>query len=65
MLEEKPGDEVMAPFNMVSNLKVFLSVLEKRGYKDLTYKSVFFPEENHLSVIPPTISRGLRFVFDR
>lgn len=65
MLEEKPGDEVMAPFNMVSNLKVFLSVLEKRGYKDLTYESVFFPEENHLSVIPPTISRGLRFVFDR
>ena len=32
--------------------------------QDLTYESVFFPVENHLSVIPPTISRGLRFVFD-
>ena len=61
----KPGDEVMAPFNMVSNLRAFLSALKKRGYKGLSYKSVFFPQENHLSVIPPTISRGLRFVFDQ
>tara|TARA_Y100001934_G_scaffold257826_1_gene327384 strand:- start:133 stop:1071 length:939 start_codon:yes stop_codon:yes gene_type:complete len=65
MLEEKPGDEVMAPFNMVSNLRAFLSALKKRGYKGLNYKTVFFPQENHLSVIPPTISRGLRFVFDQ
>ena len=62
LLEEVPGEED-AQYRMVSNLREFLDILEERGYKELTFASEFFPDENHTSVIPATISRGLRFVF--
>jgi len=62
LLEEVPGDED-AQYRMVSNLREFLDVLQGRGYEGLAFASEFFPDENHTSVIPATISRGVRFVF--
>lgn len=62
LLEEVPGEED-AQYRMVSNLQEFLEVLQGRGYQGLTLASEFFPGENHTSVIPVTISRGVRFVF--
>lgn len=62
LLEEVPGDDD-AQYRMVSNLHEFLDVLQGRGYQGLTIASEFFPDENHTSVIPATISRGVRFVF--
>ena len=63
MLEEVEGDEELAPYKMVSNLRDFEAVLEGRGYRDLEWTSVYFPEETHTSVIPATISRGLRYLY--
>jgi hypothetical protein len=37
--------------------------LRGRKYPSLRFDSVVFPDETHGSVIPATISRGLRRVF--
>lgn len=50
---------------MLSNLREFLSVLESRKYEGLIWGSHLFEGENHVSVIPATISRGLRSVYRR
>lgn len=63
MLEEPEGDEELAPYRMVSNLRDFEAVLAQRGYRGLEWTSVYFPEETHTSVIPTTISRGLRYIY--
>ena len=48
---------------MLSNLTQFLDVLAKRRYEGLTFDSFIFEGESHVSVIPATISRGLRSVY--
>jgi predicted alpha/beta superfamily hydrolase len=63
ILEEPEGDEELAPYRMVSNLHDFEAVLAQRGYRGFEWTSVYFPEETHTSVIPATISRGLRYIY--
>ncbi len=48
---------------MVSNVKDLTQLLLSRKYKKLELTSHIFKNETHLSVIPATISRGLREVF--
>ncbi|HUP02724.1 MAG TPA: alpha/beta hydrolase-fold protein [Bryobacteraceae bacterium] len=48
---------------MVSDLQDLIRVLDRRRYKGFTYEVHYFEDETHLSVIPATISRGLRFIY--
>ena len=52
------------PAAMVSNMKLLAQRLLSRGYKRLDLTSRVFEDETHLSVIPATISTGLRVVFN-
>jgi len=63
LLEEEVGEESLDPFAMVSNLRDLTDVLDSRAYKDLTLQSHVFEGETHLSVIPATISKELRFIY--
>ena len=57
-------EQRMAPqMPMVTDLRAFLGRVEKRGYKGLEFGSHFFDDETHGSVVPATISKGLRFVY--
>jgi len=62
-LEEDPNNDRLRPFAMVSNLERMTSTLQRRAYPGLKLDTVVFPAETHLSVIPATMSRGLRSVF--
>ena len=59
-LEEGSENE---PFRMVSNVEKMEAALRERSYSSLKLVRHVFPDETHLSVIPATISRGLRVVF--
>ena len=48
---------------MVGDLRAFIGKLEQRHYKDLEYQVHYFEDETHLSVIPATIGRGLRYIY--
>ena len=48
---------------MVSNLRDLDATLRSRSYDGLTLTTHLFEGETHLSVVPATISRGLRVVF--
>ncbi len=63
VLEEPEGDQKLAEFAMVSNVREFSQVLRARQYEGLSQQFHVFEDETHLSVIPATISRGLRFVY--
>lgn len=58
---EEEGDS--APAEMVTNVREMTKRLESRGYPGLRLTSHVFEGETHLSVIPATLSRGLRAVF--
>ncbi len=45
---------------MVENLEEFAGTLSGRGYPSLELTSHVFPDETHTSVLPATLSRGLR-----
>ncbi len=62
-LEEDPNSDRLRPYAMISNLERLTGILRARAYSGLQLESVVFPAETHLSVIPATISRGLRSVF--
>jgi predicted alpha/beta superfamily hydrolase len=47
----------------VSNIKELVTILESRNYKELQIETAYFEDENHISVIPATISRGLRAIY--
>ena len=49
---------------MVTNLRRLVDVWEGRGYEGLLWHAQFFEGENHQSVMPVGISRGLRFIYD-
>ena len=51
------------PAAMVSNMELLIRRLHLRNYKNLELSSHVFENETHLSVIPGTMSRGLRTVF--
>lgn len=50
--------------DMVPNLRRFADILERRQYRGLTWTAHEFEGENHQSVIPASVSRGLRFIYD-
>lgn len=56
--KDKDDDE-----KTVSPFKEFVKVLEKRNYADFKWESHLFEDETHVSVIPATISRGLRSIY--
>jgi predicted alpha/beta superfamily hydrolase len=62
-LEEDPAVDRLKPYAMVSNLARMIEILEARRYPNLRLDSHVFPDETHVSVIPATLSRGLRRVF--
>lgn len=49
--------------DMITNLQTMARRLEERGYNNLDLWTYLFDNETHLSVIPATISRGIREVF--
>jgi hypothetical protein len=57
-------EQRMAPrYPLVTDLRVFINRVERRKYKGLEFQVHFFEDETHLSVVPATISKGLRFVY--
>lgn len=48
---------------MVRNLRRLIETLERRRYEGLEWQVHYFEDENHQSVVPPTVSRGLRFIY--
>ncbi len=48
----------------VPGLKEFVTILNSRNYKELKVKTAYFEDETHMSVIPATISRGLRSIYE-
>jgi len=47
-----------------SEFKEFVTILEARNYKGLQIKTAYFEDETHITVIPATIGRGLRSVYE-
>ncbi|HET9449913.1 MAG TPA: alpha/beta hydrolase-fold protein [Aggregicoccus sp.] len=48
--------------DMVQDLRRFARQVERRGYQGLSTRAHVFDEENHNSVFPAALSRGLRFL---
>lgn len=48
---------------MVTNLQEYLEVIEARQYTGLVWTAHYFEGENHQSVVGPSISRGLRYLY--
>lgn len=54
----------MAPqMPMVSDLREFTDRLKSRNYRGFEFETHYFEDENHGSVIPATVSKGLRYVY--
>ena len=49
----------------VSNLRDFVGVLEQRRYEGLILRAQYFDGERHNSVAGMTMSRGLRFIYEK
>lgn len=49
---------------MVTNFNDFVDVIKRRSYEGLVWHHMCFEDENHGSVIPATISRGLRYIYE-
>jgi predicted alpha/beta superfamily hydrolase len=47
----------------MNDYKKFVKVLKQRNYADLQWSSHIFEGETHVSVLPATISRGLRAIY--
>jgi predicted alpha/beta superfamily hydrolase len=62
--EELDDPFVDASLKEVTNMKTLAKSLEKRQYASLQLTTHVFENETHLSVIPATLSRGLRVVFE-
>jgi len=48
---------------MVSDLLELIRVLENRHYKEFDFQVHYFEDENHFTVIPATMGRGLRYIY--
>lgn len=61
---EEVDDPLIEPrFQFVTNLMILAHTLLKRNYSSLQLATHVFEDETHGSVVPATISRGLRAVF--
>lgn len=58
--EQRPETDC---FCMVRNLRRLIETFERRRYEGLEWQVHYFEDENHQSVVPATVSRGLRFVY--
>jgi predicted alpha/beta superfamily hydrolase len=56
-----PSERHFRDADMVGDMQAFERHLEARGYPGLRIDSVVIADEDHLSVFPATISRGLRW----
>jgi uncharacterized protein len=50
---------------MIGPLKKLTAALTSRAYPDLQIESHVFEGEDHLTVIPATFSRGMKFLYAR
>ncbi len=64
-LEEDPADPDSVKSAAVTNVQDLAQVLGHRNYEGLELQEQIFEHENHMSVIPATISRGLRFIYGK
>jgi hypothetical protein len=48
---------------MVSDLRDLIRVLDSRRYRGFEYQAHYFEDENHFTVIPATMGRGLRYIY--
>lgn len=56
-------DELGPTYPMVTDMQAFAERLRQHNYSGLQLQTKIFEEENHLSVVPATVSRGLRFIY--
>ncbi len=60
----RPGDRrYNQESDMVADMQTFEQRLKSRGYPSLSIASVVLDEENHMSVFPPGLTRGLQRFF--
>ena len=64
-MDELDGEyfEGIGPGRVVSDVRELAQALASRDYTGLEMQTVFFESENHQSVLPGTVSRGLRYIF--
>jgi len=63
LLEDDVAHEPTGWGLMITNLRKLVDVLEQREYDGFVWDVHFFEDETHGSVIPATISRGLRYIY--
>ena len=63
LLESDGSSPPFGSGRMISNLRDLIEVFGQRNYSDFDWGVHFFEEETHQSVIGPSISRGLRFIY--
>lgn len=63
-LEEPPGNQELAEYGMVTNMKKLTTLLTQRNYPSFKLSTHIFENETHVSVIPSNFSWGLRTVYD-
>ena len=63
LLESDGSSPLFGSGRMISNLRDLSAIFEQRGYRDFVWDAQFFEGENHQSVIAPSISRGLRYLY--
>jgi predicted alpha/beta superfamily hydrolase len=57
-------EQRLAPaYPMVADLQAFVDTLKRRNYNGLESQTHIFDDETHISVVPATISKGLRFIY--
>jgi predicted alpha/beta superfamily hydrolase len=56
-------EKEFATYAMVSNLLMLVETLKSRKYQGFEFQSHIFEGESHVSVIPATVSRGLRSIY--
>jgi len=58
-------ENVLNGFQMVSDMNILEKKLSSRKYKNLTIKSIIFPNENHETVYTTFITQGLLWAFKK
>lgn len=50
-------------YPMVTDMRALTKTLKRRHYEGLEFRAHIFDDETHVSVVPATISNGLRFIY--
>lgn len=61
--DEEPRRD--SAYDMVGDMQRFEAQLREHAYEGLTVTSAVIPDEDHLSVYPAAITRGLKWAFER